>query len=204
MVLYCSKLRGAFSVDAMRENCNTVMSDFEVSLPVHPPCPLPPSVCCPSAYSQAEVCELWNAAVSHSSSDIMPGLSDSGHHAGHPQSRGVRVAHVFCVCVMRVRLKWLKLQRQSYLGKIKWQLPMCHFRLAGCCLDAAWFRSLWNILRMPITLVLTVTGSSTYTEGRAANEHTWARNHQQINHQQNCKLTLAVKCITISELVQIT
>lgn len=41
MVLDCSKLRETLSVDAVREDCNTVMSDFEVSLPVHPPCPLP-------------------------------------------------------------------------------------------------------------------------------------------------------------------
>lgn len=134
----------------------------------------------PSGDSQAKVCELWNTAESLSGADHLPVLSGSGHNARHLQSRDIRVAHVPCVCVLRVRRvlsKPLNLvnpplsqSKMAHIQRVNRQTVMFNFCLADYCWDAAWFHSLWTTLRMPITRALAADVSSMSTGKHAVND----------------------------------
>lgn len=101
----------------------------------------------PFGDSQAKVCELRNAADSLSGADHLHVLSDSGHNARHVQSRDIRVAHVPCVCVLRVRRvlsKPLNLVnpllsqcKMAHIQTVKRRTVMFNFCFADCCWDAA-------------------------------------------------------------------
>lgn len=203
MVLDCSKLRETLSVDAVREDCNTVMSDFEVSLPVHPPCPLPQ---CLLPLHPLPGWSLW--AMNRSCIALQ-----LWHHARPVRLRSPRRSPtgsgltpgscVLCLCyageiqMAKTSTSILVLKKKKANTDVSFPSRRL---LLGCCLIPFFVKHFKDAHHScpRCHRVLHIHRKTCCRWTRTSS------NHQQINHQQNCKLTLAVKCITVSELVRIT